>query len=214
MPLSDASLSAPTLYPAILFYANFADMPIRAALAPCPIHVPVGLADSDSDCAGFTFETLNSDVLEIGPVDQSEGGGDTLNFTLLADPTDTALMNAIEDPALYVGRPVRVWLALWDPNAAPVGGGAVVTQLKRMKRAYMTQPTQSGDGERYVISMQAENYLNLLTGAQGRSYAQTALFDAADQAGRVIRAGRGSAPWVPGGGGNTEFHLRGLEDQR
>jgi hypothetical protein len=114
MPLVDATLtSTPNL--AILFFADFADLPLRGAYAPCPIHVPTGLTDSDSDCAGFTFDVIDSKVLQVGAVSHDDGGNDTLGFSLQADPADTALMTAIENPALYAGRRVRAWLAIYNP---------------------------------------------------------------------------------------------------
>ena len=40
--------------------------------------------------------------------------------------------------------------------------------LRPLYRGYMTQPAQSADGERFVITMAAENYLLLLSGPQRR----------------------------------------------
>lgn len=203
MPLVDATLSAKSVQATILFFADFSDLPLRGAFAPCPIHVPTGLADSDVDCAGITFDVANSDVLQISPVSHDDGGTDAMNFVLMADPADTALMSAIENPALYVGRRVRAWLAIYNPDSV-VNGGAVVTELRPLYRGYMTQPAQQSDGQTYTITMQAENYLALLAGAQSRTYIQSTLYDPNDTSGAVIKAG-GFAPAIfPGGGGGRD----------
>jgi hypothetical protein len=198
MPLVDATLTA-TPNAAILFYADFQDLPLRGAFAPCPIHVPTGLTDSDSDCAGFTFDVIDSKVMQVGAVGHDDGGTDTLGFTLQADPADTALMSAIENPAIYVGRRVRVWLAVYNP-ATVTSGGATVTELRPLYRGYMTQPTQDADASNYIITMAAENYLALLSGAQNRTYVQSTLYDAGDTSGAVRMSG--TTPGMPGGGGN------------
>lgn len=198
MPLVDATLTA-TPNSAILFFADFVDLPLRGAYALCPIHVPTGLTDSDSDCAGFTFDVIDSKVLQVGAVSHDDGGNDTLGFTLQADPADTALMSAIENPALYAGRRVRVWLAIYNP-ATVTSGGATVTELRPLYRGYMTQPSQEADASSYTITMEAENYLALLSGAQNRTYVQSTLYDAGDLSGAVRMSG--TTPGMPGGGGN------------
>jgi hypothetical protein len=202
MPLNDATLSLSAPPPLCwLFFADFADLPLRGALfAPCPIHVPTGLPGSDADCAGLTFPVADSRVLDISPVSHEQGGTDTFTFTLFADPADTALMSAIENPALYVGRRVRLWRAVIDTTTA-TNGGLNVAQLTRMYRGYMTQPQQSADESRFVITMSAENYLALLAGPQGRTDIESTRYDAGDQAGAVLK-GRGAQniPALPGGG--------------
>jgi hypothetical protein len=203
MPLLDATLSLAAPPPlALLFFADFADLPLRGAFAPCPVHVPVGITDGDGDCEGFTFPVADSRVLDISPVTQDQGGTDTLNFTLSVDQFDTDLLSAIEDPSLYVGRRVRLWHAVLDPDNA-TDGGLNAVQLRRLYRGYMTQPAQSADEGRYVITMQAENYLALLAGPQGRTDIESGLWDSDDLAGAVLK-GRGShnIPAMPGGGWN------------
>lgn len=200
MAILDASISAPAVSAALLFFADFADLPIRGAFAPGPLTVPVGLADADVDCEGLTFEPMNSDVLEVGTVSHGDGGTDTLSFTLHADAADPDLLTAIENPALYVGRRVRVWACLWS--------GGTVTELKPLYRGYMTQPGQQADGQSFTITMEAENFLSLLSAAQNRTYMQSQLYDAGDNAGAVIKGQSGTIAGAPGGGtANMEFGL-------
>jgi hypothetical protein len=208
MALVDATLSS-TPSAAVLFFADFVDLPLRGAFAPCPIHVPTGLADSDVDCAGITFDVLDSKVLQVGTVSHDDGGNDTLGFTLQADPADTDLMAAIETPSLYVGRRVRVWLAIYNPGAT-TSGGATVTELRPLYRGYMTQPAQEADASSYIITMASENYWALLSAAQSRTYIQSTLYDAGDLAGAVIKGQSGTIPGAPGGGagGNDDYYQR------
>jgi hypothetical protein len=193
MAISNASLSAAAVDAAILFFADFVDEPIRGAYAPCPLTVPSGLTDADADCEGFTFETVDSQVLGIGPVEHGDGGTDTLGFTLLADAATPELLTAIENPALYVGRKVRVWLVLHD------AAGEVV-QLRPLYRGYMTTPAQEADEGQFIIRMEAENYLGLLSGAQNRTYVQSKLYDSGDLSGAAMRGQQNYVPGLPGGG--------------
>ena len=193
MALSDASLSADSVDVAILFFADFVDEPIRGAYAPCPLTVPNGLTDADPDCEGFTFETVSSDVLSIGPVEHGDGGSDTLGFTLLADAASPELLTAIENPALYVGRVVRIWLVLHD-------AAGTVLQIRPRYRGYMTQPAQEADEGQFIIRMEAENYLALLSAPQGRTYVQSTRYDPGDLSGAVIQGQQNYVPGLPGGG--------------
>lgn len=194
MAIIDATISDNTVNAALLFFADFVDLPIRGAFAPGPLTVPGALTDGDADCWGFTFDPLNSDVLQVSAVSHEDGGTDTLAFTLFADAATPDLLTAIENPALYVGRKVRVWAAIWS--------GGTVTELRPLYRGYMTQPGQQADGGGFTITMEAENYLALLSAAQGRTYVQSTLYDASDTAGAVIKGQAGQVPGLPGGGGN------------
>lgn len=193
MPLLDATASAKSIQAAVLFFADFSDEPVRGAYAPMPITVPVGLADADADCEGFTFPTVNSDVLQIGKVAHSDGGTDTLGFVLHADASDPALLNAIENPALYLGRKVRVWLAFHN-------GAGTVTELRPLYRGYMTIPAQQSDGQNFIITMEAENYASLLANAQMRTYMNSKKYDPGDLSDEASRALPPGQIIIPGGG--------------
>lgn len=206
MPISNTTLSDEGVTAAILIFADFQDLPLRGAYAPGPLHVPTGLADSDADCANITFPVIDSTLLSITPVSHEDGGTDTFGFQLLADPSNSQLMSAIETPSLYVGRRVRLWLAIYDP-ALTTSGGMRVTELRPLYRGYMTQPAQEADANRYVITMQVENYLTLLSAAQSRTYQNSTLYDAGDLSGAVQIS---TTPGAPGGGG--WMRQLGLED--
>jgi hypothetical protein len=197
MALSNATLSAPAVNATILVFADFADLPIRGAYAPMPIFVPNSIADGDADCFNQTFPTINSEVLQIAPVNQEEGGSSSFAFILNADPNNPALLTAIENPSLYLGRRVRVWLAIYNNSGT-------VTEIIPRYRGYMTEPAQSADSNRYVISMQAENYLALLSGPQSRTYINSTLYDSGDTSGAVIKGYAGSPAVEGAGGGGLE----------
>jgi hypothetical protein len=192
MALVDATLSAPAVNVTILIFADFDDLPIRGAYAPMPIFVPNGIADGDADCFNQTFPTINSQVLQIVPVAQEEGGSSSFAFVLNADPNSPALLTAIENPSLYLGRRVRVWLAVYNNTGT-------VTEIIPRYRGYMTEPAQRADGNNYIISMQAENYLALLSGPQSRTYINSTIYDSGDTSGAVIKGNNG-VPGAPGGG--------------
>lgn len=193
MPLSNTTLSDVGVRAAILFFADFQDEPLRGAYAAMPITVPVGLADADADCAGFTFPTIDSEVLQLGRVNHGDGGTDTLGFTLNADPADAALLTAIENPALYLGRRARVWLALYD-------GEGTATELRPLYRGYMTIPAQQSDGQNFVITMESENYASLLATAQMRTYLNSKKYDPGDLSDEASKALPPGQIIIPGGG--------------
>lgn len=203
MAILDATISANSVNAALLFFADFVDLPVRGAFAPGPLTVPGGLADADADCEGFTFDPMNSDVLQVSAVSHEEGGTDTLAFTLFSDADTPDLLTAIENPALYVGRRVRVWAVIWSAGT--------VTELRPLYRGYMTQPGQQADGGGFTITMEAENYLSLLSAAENRTYVQSTLYDAGDTAGAVIRGQAGQVPGFLGGGRSPNFDARERE---
>ena len=191
MPLLDASLSANTVAAGVLIFADFADLPLRVAYAPMPLTVPGSITDGDADCLGFTFANMTADVLSLGVIAHDEGGSDTLTATLTADPANPALLNAIENPAIYAGRQFRVWAVLHD------GAGAVV-EMRPLYRGYMTQPSQEFEAGQFTITMQIENYRALINAAPSRSYLAQANYDAGDQSANVSIGQGGAAPGVVG----------------
>ena len=190
MALSDASLSADNVVAALLIFADFTDFALRVAYAPMPLTVPGSITDGDADCQGFTFDNMTADVLRLGTISHEDGGTDTLTATMTADPSDPALLNAIEDQTKYVGRQFRVWAVLHD-NA-----GAVV-QLRPLYRGYMMQPSQQFGGGEFTITMIIENYRAIIGAAPSRSYLAQANYDAGDASANVS-LGQTSAPAVIG----------------
>jgi hypothetical protein len=191
MALLDATLTAPVVYPAMLLFADFEDLPLRYAFAPFNLDVPIGLTDADADCAGFTFEAVDSQVLSVGSVAHEDGGTQTLTISLRATPSDTDLLAAIESPALYVGRIVRIWLVLHD-------GAGTVTQISPSLgyTGYMGVPTQTVDPANGVmeVTLEVDNWLAILGGAPSRTYLTQSVYDAGDTSANVSIGNGNSAP--------------------
>jgi hypothetical protein len=205
MALSDVTLSADSVCITLLIFADFDDLPLRAAYAPQRIFVPMVLDDADADAAGQTFDVINPDVLRLEPVRHEDGGTDTMQFVLFADKENPELLEAIEDPSLYLGRRVRVWMAVY-------GSDGVVLEIQPLYRGYMTVPAQRASADSFIIAMEAENWASLLQSAQARTYLNSYLYDNTDQAGpvsRTLSGGSQAANLVGassgGGGGGRDF---------
>ncbi len=192
MPLSDEVLSQPVVRFAVLVFADFADLPIRAVLgAPQPIVVPSGFAGADGDAAGFTFECLNEHLLAISALEQGEGGSGAVTITLQADPGNPELLAAINDPDLYDGRPVKFWECTYD-------AAGTVTGIQLLDTLFMTTPRQRGDAQTFVIDMDCESYSALVAAtAFGETYLTQALFDAGDLSAQVTMGQGGQSGVVP-----------------
>lgn len=191
MALTDASLSQPVISAAVLLFADFVDLPIRVAYAKHPIYVPNLLSGGDAQCWDEFFETVDDRVLQIGPVNKEQGGSSPLTITFTGDPSNPELLEAIEDPALYAGRTVRLWIVLHSQGTA--------TEIVAGYRGYMTLPGQDYDPGSFTVTMQAENYLALLSAAPARTYLAQSLYDAGDQSALVSMGSLTAAPGFDGG---------------
>jgi hypothetical protein len=192
MAISNASLSARHVVAGVLLFADFVDLPLRVAYAPMPLTVPGSITDGDADCQGFTFDNLAGDILRIGTVAHDEGGTDTLTATLLADPANPDLLNAIEDPSIYAGRQFRIWAVLHNNAGA-------VTELRPLYRGYMMQPSQQYGGGEFTITMLIENWRAIIGTAPGRSYLNQASYDAGDLSANVSLGQGNAANGIVGG---------------
>jgi len=206
MALTDAALSAPAVYPSTLIFADFADLPLRYAFAPFSLLVPTGLADADVNCEGFTFTAIDSQVLSISSIAHEDGGTQTLIITLRATPDDVELLAAIENPALYVGRMVRIWMVVHD-------GAGAVAQISPSQgyKGFMGVPTQTVDpstGTMQVV-MEVENWQAILGRAPSRTYLTQKLYDALDESANVsIGGGRAFPSGIGGGAGSGMDYMQ------
>lgn len=192
MPLSNTVLSQDVVRLAVLVFADFGDLPLRGALgAPQPIVVPAGFAGADGDAAGQTFECLNENLLAITALEQSDGGAGSVTITLLADPDNPELIEAIDDPALYDGRPIKFWECTYDE-------AGTVTGIELLDTLYMTTPRHRGDGQTFVIEMDCESYLALVASQPfGETYLTQGLFDSGDQSAAVTLGMGGQSGALP-----------------
>ena len=194
MPIIETDLAPATLFPTVLLFADFVDLPIRGAMAPYPITVPAGLAGAGADAAGHVFDTVNEQALSIGAVEYDDGSSGTLTLTLRATPDEPALLAALDDQALYVGRRVRLWLGLTD------GAGTMVAISARYT-GFMSVPAQTVDAESGTleIAMEVENWAALFGAAPARTWLMQKQIDAGDLSADVSIGGvGGSAPAYTG----------------
>jgi hypothetical protein len=207
MALLDASLSANLVKPAILLFADFADMPLRYAFAPMSLTVPSGLADADVDCEGYTFEALDDGVLQISSVSHDESGGDTLSVGFACHPGQADILAAMDDPGIYSGRLFRLWLVLHD-------GAGLVTAISPSLgyTGFMSVPTQRVDPEagEWMFTMEVESWMTLFGNAPSRTYLTQSAYDSGDLSANVS-VGSGDA--APGFNGNIRQEPRNPYEQ-
>ncbi len=190
--LSDALLSGQTVFIGTLIFADFADLPIRAAFADRPVVVPAGLAGADADCAGQRFDPINSDIIDVGEIEEGRDGSGNISITLAADPERTPeLLSAIDDPALYDGRPVKLWFVVFDAAGTALG-------LRPPKVGYMTLPRVQASRDGLRIVMDCEDWLAIAAAEpHAGNYLEQQLFDPGDASAAATLGMGQQAPQVP-----------------
>ncbi|MCU0892110.1 MAG: hypothetical protein MUE77_10265 [Sandarakinorhabdus sp.] len=206
MPLSDGILSGDVVTLAILIRADFADSPVLAAMSPMPISVPADLPEAGV-AAGLTFDVANTDVLQVSPVSSGAGGFDSFTATFFADPDNPQLIDAVNDPTLYSGRDIALWMV--TANAAGVANG-----IEPIFAGTMAQPSESISADGWTLSMVCESYLALLSGAQNRTYLSQKIYDAGDESAAATLAVGSNSPGVSGVGRGLAAALFGRIQER
>jgi hypothetical protein len=191
--LADGIISANTVGMALLILADFVDMPLAGALAAQPISVPLALPDA-GDAAGQQFVPLNTDLLQISPVGTGSGGTESFVFSMMADPANPEMIDAVNDPAIYAGRDITLWLCTIDAAGTATGIEAIFAGA-------MNQPSEQIGAEGWTLTMICESYLALLSGPPSRTYLIQELFDPGDLSARATLAVGSNAPMQRGGGG-------------
>lgn len=216
MPALDATATAqldsgdPTK-PVFLIYLDIDGDPIRATTTSYPIAVP---SVSDPDLSGQTFYATSA-LLEVGDIQYSDNGSETLAITLsgLLLP-DADLLNAIGDRTKWQGRSCRLWVII--RNEGRVQQGAIAD----FYTGYMSAATILPGPDQQAIRLEVEGYKALLNGASNRSYLDQGRFDASDtSASATISSGNNAKaagtdltgdPTVGGVFGRA-FQLRGYD---
>jgi hypothetical protein len=145
----------------------------------------------DSDLDGNTFVAFSGKPLEVGDVDNSENGSETLTIKLSGIVSmDTALINEIGDKTKWQGRLARIWFRLYDETGqAPQG--AIVSYYT----GYMSSVRITAAPESQTIQLNIENYLAYTTQASNRSYLNQKDYDSSDNsAAATITAANGLRP--------------------
>ncbi len=171
--LTESSFDASPLAVAILLFMDFADEPVRVALAPMPIGVPAAMT-GDADADGEIFDVANSDVLSIGSFGAEEGGSDALAISLTASPLNAEMMNRIDDASLYAGRSVKIWTVLHD-------GGGTVIEARRVYNGTMIGPEVTTSSTAMIATMACEGFAALLAAPPARTWQMQKAIDPDDE---------------------------------
>lgn len=191
-----AALDGPVIYPVRFALLDFDGDPLRMTEAPYAVTFG-GTGDEDLD--GFTFTPLNMQPISVSDVKQNESGADTVTFTLSginSDPDDLDVMNIIGDRALWQGRLVRLWRAVFSAD------GAMIGYPDPYFTGYLNVPSFGLTRAGSTIQITAESYLASLTAASNRSYLSQAEYDSGDLSAEASIAiangieGRGLTPSI------------------
>jgi hypothetical protein len=203
MPAFDATaaaaLNASVIRAADFLFLDILGDPIRVTTFGGGV-VVAGSGDPELD---GTYSGVSSKILDVGEVEQEEGGSGSLVVTLSGILSlDSALLAEIGDRSKWQGRVIRRWKRLFDENDASIG--AFVPTYT----GYMVSVEIIPSPKTQTIRLTCENYRVLLSGPSGRSYLRQQDFDAADTSAaasmgaanraRAVGTGVGAAS---GGGG-------------
>lgn len=182
---------------AFFVWINFVGDPLRATTFGQDVPFS-GTGDSDLD--GNTFVSLDGSVVEVGTVNNSDGGSDTLTIDLSGIPSiDAATMAEIADTTKWRGVTVRLWMQIYDETGESPRG-AIVPYYTGYASSVKVLPTATTQ----TIRLEVENYLAIFNQASNRDYLNQKDYDSADNSAQATLAaanmGRG-APSAGGGGG-------------
>lgn len=180
-----AALGAQVVRPPFLAYLDIVGDQIRATTWEAPITI-TGSGDADLD--GHQFLTVNPDFVDIGAVELSTGGSNSVVLTLsgIVGP-DSDLLDLLADQTKWKGRIARLWFILLDENHNRIG--AVFPYYT----GRMIGISIKGSASSQTVELTLETYLASLSSASNRSYLDQADFDPGDtSAGLTIAVANGA----------------------
>ena len=180
----------------VAIFIDFEGDPVRVTTGLYPLTVS-GTGDPELD---GLYQPIDHRLLSIGNIDQSEGGNGKQELTLSALPDDVDLFDVAADRSKWQGRVVRIWQYFVDADENLIG------QYNGVYTGYCDDLIWNGDAGFQTITLQAENYLTVLSGASNKNYLMQTQFDAGDLSPLAILAsanglGGGGTPSYGGGGG-------------
>lgn len=222
MPRPDATAKtalASTAFSAVyLIWADFADGALRFTTYGQDTTVS---ASGDSELDG-TYVAWAGQWLNIGDIDNSDGGSDTLTLTLSGIASiDSSLLNEIGDKSKWQGRACRIWCRLYDEAGASAQGA-----IFALYTGYMSSVRVVMAPEEQLIEVTLENWRAAFNAASNRTYLNQKDYDSADTSAQAtISAANGrrrdsggadgafpnsggypdTGGWGAGGGGVTNF---------
>jgi hypothetical protein len=143
----------------------------------------------DSDLDGNTFLSFAGQFLDIGEVNNSDNGSDTLTVTLSGIRSlDVTLMDAIGNVANWQGRTCRIWFQLYDESGT-AAQGAIVSYYTGYMNSVAFIPGQEGQ----TIQLNVENYLAISNAPSNRNYMNQSDYDAGDTSAAATLAAANAA---------------------
>lgn len=180
--------------PVWLIFLDFDDDPLRGCTAGQSLTFS-GSGDPDLD--GFTFDGINSQMIDVADISSSQGGTDTVTVRVSGIASlDADMLNAINDPSIYQGRTARIWRIIRDQSNAQIGG------VQAFYTGYMVSGVVESEPTEQVINIQIEGYISAHSEPSYRSYLDQESFDAGDLSARAaiaIANGAGADPSIGGG---------------
>lgn len=206
MPTFDAAATAALAdevqRPAFFVFLDIVGLPQRVTTAGYDVAF-TGTGDPDLD--DYTFEAIDPRLLDIGAVQQSESGSDTVTATLSGIAEfDDDLITVLEDRSLWRGRSARFWTMLRAEDGTAIG--AVVNYHS----GWMSAPSYNPSPDAPTISLKIEGYAASAAEASNRDYSGQAYYDPLDTsaaatvaAANGVKSGPGASVNAGGGEANT-----------
>ena len=198
-----AALDQQVIRPVFFCYLDIIGDPLRA----CTAGRSIAFANTGNpDLDGHTFDGIDPDVVDIGPVRNKDGGSDAVTARLSGIVTlDAALLAIVGEKVNWQGRTGQLWRIIRDENGAQTGA------IQHYYTGWMTALRITGSPGSQTIDLTIESYLSAYTQASNRTYLDQEAFDPGDLSARAavsLANGNSGSPLVSGtptqyGGGGT-----------
>lgn len=177
---ASAALDHQIIRPAFFVYLDIIGDPLRACTAGRSFDFS-GTGDPDLD--GFTFDGISPTFVDIGSINQKDGGADSVTATLSGlVGIDSALLDVIGNSSNWQGRTARLWRMIRDEYGTQQGA------LQHYYTGWMTALAIGGDATSQTIQMTIESYLAAYTQASNRTYLDQEAFDPGDMSAKATIA--------------------------
>lgn len=171
---ASAALDGAVILPVFFCYLDIVGDPLRACTAGQSVVFPGGLT-GDADLDGQTFDGINPQFVDIGPVRQKDGGVDSITCKLSGLASlDSSLLAIIGDRSNWQGRTARLWRTIRD------AGGTQQGAIQHLFTGWMTSLAIGGSPASQTINLTIQSYIAAFSGASGRTYLDQDLFDPGD----------------------------------
>jgi hypothetical protein len=135
------------------------------------------------DVDGFEFNGLDSGVMDIGPVNNSETGSQELNITLSGlTELDDDMLTEVYTRANWQGRIVKLWRIIYDTTGTQKGG------LQHYYTGRVTKISLPTSPKFMTIEATIEGYLASFSPASNGTYQSQSDYDPGDFSGRAAVA--------------------------